>query len=332
MLMKKNNMFKRKIVVYAVVIATFALVPMGMIAANVASAATDSAEVIDSHPNKGNHFAIGHYKKVFADKPFQGVAVIGTISSVSLTNIVVKDKNNISYTVDALNAKITNGIGKHAQVISITDLKIGDTIGVVGAVSGTSVSATSIFKWVEDFGKADKSEVPKEIHFEGIVLSVNGTTFTFQSHGKGKNASIVNYTVNTTDSTVFKKDGQPGSLGDVAVGRIVKVQGDVNYTTNTILATNVDIKIPSFKGNITAVNGSNFTIQNSHGKGANASVATYTVNTTASTVFKKGRQAATLSDIVIGKIVKVIGAFDPITNTISATIVNISNKIHHGKN
>lgn len=332
MLTKRNHTFKRKIVVYAVIIATFALVPIGAIAANVANAAIDTAEVADSHPNKGNHFAIGHYKKMLIDKPFQSVAVIGTVSSMGLTNIVVKDKNNISYTVDASNAKITNGLGKHARTIPITDLKLGDMVGVVGIVSGTSVSATSIFEWVNNFGKADKSEVPKQIHFEGTVMTVNGATFTFRSGVKGANASIATYTVNTTASTVFKKDGQSGLLSDVVVGKTVKVSGDVNYTTNTILATNVDIKTPSFKGNVTAVNGSGFTIQKSHGKGVNASTSAYTVNTTASTVFKKGGQQATLSDVVIGKIVKVLGVFDPITNTISATIVNISNKIHHGNN
>ncbi len=119
MLIKRNHTFKKKIVVYAVVIATFALIPMGGVVSNVANAATDTAEITGSHPNKGNHFAIGHYKKMFADRPFQGVAVIGTVFSINLTNIVVKDKNNISYTVDALNAKITNGLGKHAQIISI---------------------------------------------------------------------------------------------------------------------------------------------------------------------------------------------------------------------
>ena len=69
--------------------------------------------------------------------------VIGTVTSASKMSISVREKGGAVYTVDLTNAKITKNVGG-AQPMTITakDVTIGDTIGVRGTISGTTVMAT----------------------------------------------------------------------------------------------------------------------------------------------------------------------------------------------
>ena len=67
----------------------------------------------------------------------------GVVSSINGTTIVIgeeSDEGGASYTIDASKATITNnGAGA-----TISDIKVGQKIFVVGATSGTGVTATSI--------------------------------------------------------------------------------------------------------------------------------------------------------------------------------------------
>ena len=66
--------------------------------------------------------------------------VAGTVSSVSSSTIVITNKSNISYTVDASNAKIVQG----TDTITISGISVGDSIIAQGAVTGNSIIASSI--------------------------------------------------------------------------------------------------------------------------------------------------------------------------------------------
>ncbi len=83
--------------------------------------------------------------------------VFGTIAAVNGTSVTVTGKagkhaTTTAYTIDASAAKITKGYGQGAQSIGVANLAVGDMVAVVGAVTGNTVSATSI----RDTGSATK--------------------------------------------------------------------------------------------------------------------------------------------------------------------------------
>ena len=74
----------------------------------------------------------------------------GTVTAVNVSSISAAGYNKSVYTVDVGTAKLTKGLGKDAATIALSDIKVGDRISAVGAVSGTTVAATS----VRDLGQA----------------------------------------------------------------------------------------------------------------------------------------------------------------------------------
>ena len=75
--------------------------------------------------------------------PIQGNGqpiVAGTISAINGSTVIITNKSNITYTVDATNAKIAGG----PNVTAISNLKVGDSVVVQGTVNGTSVIASSV--------------------------------------------------------------------------------------------------------------------------------------------------------------------------------------------
>ncbi len=68
-----------------------------------------------------------------------GRGVHGTISSISGTSVTITNTDGTSYTVDASDATVSKTVD-----ISVSDLAVGDEVGVMGEVSGTSVDAEHI--------------------------------------------------------------------------------------------------------------------------------------------------------------------------------------------
>lgn len=68
-----------------------------------------------------------------------GSGVQGTVSAVSGSTITVTGKDGQTYTVNAGSATV-----QHMVTGSLSDITVGDTIGVQGTVSGTSITATTI--------------------------------------------------------------------------------------------------------------------------------------------------------------------------------------------
>ncbi|MGD0976905.1 MAG: DUF5666 domain-containing protein [Minisyncoccia bacterium] len=66
--------------------------------------------------------------------------IAGTISAISGSTLTVTNKSNITYTVDATNAKIVQG----QNTITISSISVGDSVVIQGTVNGTSVTASSI--------------------------------------------------------------------------------------------------------------------------------------------------------------------------------------------
>ena len=66
--------------------------------------------------------------------------VAGTVSAMNNSSLTITNKSNVSYTVDATNAKIVQG----QNTISVSNITMGDMVIVQGAVNGNAITASSI--------------------------------------------------------------------------------------------------------------------------------------------------------------------------------------------
>lgn len=64
----------------------------------------------------------------------------GTIATISGTSLTMTNKGSATYSIDASSAKFLHG----SSTISISSLKVGDSIVVQGTVNGTSITASTI--------------------------------------------------------------------------------------------------------------------------------------------------------------------------------------------
>ena len=70
----------------------------------------------------------------------------GTVTSISGSIVSITNRGNTTFTVDATNAKVT----KQGTASALSNISVGDTLLVQGAVNGNSITANS----VEDQGVA----------------------------------------------------------------------------------------------------------------------------------------------------------------------------------
>lgn len=110
--------------------------------------------------NKGGDYKMGSSSPLIEGNGQPVIA--GTVSSVNTSTIVITNKSNVSYTIDATNAKIL-GAGKNQNALTIADIKTGDAIVVQGTINGTSVTAATILE-----GQAKASGQPQRGFFGGV--------------------------------------------------------------------------------------------------------------------------------------------------------------------
>lgn len=66
--------------------------------------------------------------------------VAGTVSTLNGNTLTITNKSNVTYTVDATNAKIVD----EQNTIAISGVAVGDSVVVQGTVNGNSITASSI--------------------------------------------------------------------------------------------------------------------------------------------------------------------------------------------
>ena len=71
-------------------------------------------------------------------------AVTGKVTAISGSTLTVTGMDNSAYSVEALGAKVSKGFGANAQTLTVSDIKVGDTVAVFGNASGNDITATSI--------------------------------------------------------------------------------------------------------------------------------------------------------------------------------------------
>ncbi len=200
---------------------------------------------------------------------------------------------------------------KDGVSVSLSAVKVGEFIGVVGSASGAgSITATH----VEIL--ATENSGPRGDSATATITSITGTTITIQG-SKGSNTS----TINTTATTHFasKITGHDVTLGSLKVGDFVLEEGNLKSDGSLTAAAVIagappssdygDQKGPkgttgdSAVGRITAIYGTTITIQDF--KGGNASM----IRTTATTQFfsKIAGHDMTLGSLKVGDFVYVGG-------------------------
>ena len=237
--------------------------------------------------------SIGAYAQ--AQQPARQQPISGSVSSISGTTLNMTARQGTSYTADIGSASIIKGSGINTRPIDAAEIKVGDSVTLLGTISGNSVTATSV-----------RINTPPEPAYAGKVISVNGNVFTIENNKK------VQYAVNTTDSTIFRKGSQVGSASDVAVGQTITVSGTINSGSNTVSATSVVISVPPvprYSGKVTAVKGDSITIEAASG----GKTISYTINTT----------KVSVNDISVGERVVVSGELDSNSKTILASNINV---------
>lgn len=149
--------------------------------------------------------------------------VSGTVTAISGSTLTVAGTNGTVYTVQAANAKFDD----YSKFdVTLSDVRINDSVTVKGTLSGTTITATKVH---------DKSALQREFveRFGGItvgtVTAIGGSTFVIDPAGDKSTA-----TVTTTGATTFKTNGKTATSGDVQVGSTVLIVG----TTTTSSADN----------------------------------------------------------------------------------------------
>jgi len=143
----------------------------------------------------------------------------------------------------------------------------------------------------------------------GTVTAISGTSLTVTSHGFGQNQNQTTYTVDATNATVTK-NGSASSVGNIAVGDQVMVQGTVNGTNVTATTIRDGMMGRGMNGNgvfgtVASVSGNTITVTATMGSNG-GSGTTYTVDATNAAVTKNGASSS-VSNIAVGDKVMVQG-------------------------
>lgn len=261
-------------------------------------------------------------------------AVVGTVVGSNNTSLTVTGRDRKTYIVDASLAAVFKPTSSGNATSSVSTILSGDTVAVFGTLSGNSVTATRIIDGampampIKVTGKkGNGGEKPEgtnsagkmmgkkpgvtDNRLMGSVTAINGTSFTLTTKGR----TVKTITVNDASAT-FTKDGQASTLGSLAVGENVTVQGTMDAAGTTFTATKVNIVTPSirFAGTVQSVSGSSLTVLASNG-------TTYTVDAASAKVnYAKGKKG-TISAIQVSDKVSVSGKLTPGTNNVLASMI-----------
>ncbi len=193
-------------------------------------------------------------------------AAKGQITAINGTTLTISAASgNLTVTTDN-----STKFRRDGQAITLSDLKVGDNIAVVGKKTNNPIAAKGILVIVP--------------HEAGVVTGISGSNITIQR-------DYLNGTIVTTGATVFSRGKDTITLADIKAGDHIRATGTAN-ADGTFAATRVFVQVPTTGGKVTAINGSTITIQRGTLSG--------TIVTTSTTTITRGGQTIKLSDITVG--------------------------------
>ena len=187
-------------------------------------------------------------------------AVMGTVSAISGTTVTLTGKDGKTYAVDASAAVVTKGIGQTSTTTSLSAIPTGETVIIMGTLTGANVTASRIIYSLggammkggpslagDEIATGPKPEdmdgkphdAPRPV-VVGSVTAVTGTTITLT----GKDSAVI--TVDASDATFIKAGDKTTAttIAGIAVGDTIAVEGTA--TGSTVTATKVvdNVKLP----------------------------------------------------------------------------------------
>lgn len=129
--MKLTNTASKSLVALAALVAIGA--GAGLTAVASAAGTTSQSGTATSTKSWGQHGMMG---RMMGER---GHGVHGTVSGIDGSTLTIANTDGTSYTVDASQAKVSKVVE-----LTVGDIKVGDTVGVMGDVSGTKVVAKHI--------------------------------------------------------------------------------------------------------------------------------------------------------------------------------------------
>lgn len=224
----------------------------------------------------------------------------GTATNISGNSFTLTAANGGTYTVDASVAKTYRRFG---AIMQVGDIQPGDSVVVRGTADSNNIKA----EYIRDTSLQARSGV-----FSGKITVLNGSSFTLQTYGRGQE------TVNTDSATVFKKNGQPAQLSDLAVGSQVRVAGVWDRANNNISAKYVNLVIRiariNINGTLAGINGSTLTFNGSNG-------TTYTVDASKARIVNKSGIKISLGDLNSGDNLRIYGRHETGSTNVTAVLI-----------
>ncbi len=151
-----------------------------------------------------------------------GNGIHGTITAINGNTLTVA-VDDTSYTVNVADAEFHTFADGEMSDATVGNLGVGDSIGVRGAVDGTSIEAEHVMEG--DMQRGPHGGMRGGRGMMGEVTKVDGTTITVE----GRNGKT--YTVNATEAEVLRT--VEGSVSDIKEGSRIGVHGDLDGTTVT---------------------------------------------------------------------------------------------------
>lgn len=245
----------------------------------------------------------GGFGPAFGGGPRVGGPVIGfgddfgraiTITAIDGSNISLKTADGWSRTVTITSS---TALTKGGQTISVTDLKVGDSVTFQQTRNSDGTYTVTALQVV----------VPV---VSGSVSAVSDSGFSLKS----RDGTSWTVTVDASTKFTLGSTRAAGSKSDVKVGSEVVVQGPQG-SANSIAALSVAVAQPRVSGEVTATTASTITIKKYDG-------TTQVINVTGSTTYHvAGSSGATLAQITVGMAIVAEGTQNS-DGTLTATSVS----------
>ena len=177
--------------------------------------------------------------------------IVGKVTAVSGNTVTISARNQI-YTIDATNAKITEGFGTAATTISVGAIAVGDQVSATSGttISGTTFAATSI----SDMGvMTDRGN--SATHLVGTITAINGSSFTVTTRTDDSGSASKTITLATTGTTTVMNNNQASTLGALTVGQTVSANGTLDSTGTVFTATSISIDANAYMHETAGSNG-----------------------------------------------------------------------------
>ncbi len=222
----------------------------------------------------------------------------GRVTAVSGAAITVQDRDGSSAAITTTGATTFR---KGQDAAALSDVQPGQEARAFGALqSDGSLLAALVLIQAGPDGPGGPGDGPAHRMggLSGEVTAIGADSLTVLT------AASTAVTVTTTANTQVHilATGADGSLSDITVGSQVEVRGSRNQDGS--VTAEVITLLPTgdqLGGRVTAVSGAAITVQDRGGSSA-------AITTTGATTFRKGQDAAALSDVQPGQEVRAFGA------------------------